>query len=340
MSVWVVRAGRDGDQEQYALQNNLAVIGWDDVPDLSSLNSRDQLLPLLVRCYPDEGENTLKNWETQLWAFSHRIVPADLVILPRKRSSTVAFGSVTGMYSYKSNGPAGCAHRIPVKWLRTDISRQLIDPDLRFSIGGAMTVFQVTRNNAEERFRALVEDPSAMSAARLEDRANSDLGAGESVAPDLAQLALDQIADHIGRKFRGHELERLVEAVLRAQGLATNRTNPGADGGVDILCGRGSLGLDPPRLCVQVKSQDQAVDVKVIRELQGSLRTFGADVGLVVSWGGFTSAAEAEARRQFFQIRLWDADELIRQIEVVYDELGGDIQKDLPMQRVWTLVNG
>ena len=52
---------------------------------------------------------------------------------------------------------------------------------------------------------------------------------------------------------------------------------PGADGGVDILAGKGPLGFDPPRLVVQVKSQDAPVDVGVLRELQGVMHQFNAD---------------------------------------------------------------
>ena len=40
------------------------------------------------------------------------------------------------------------------------------------------------------------------------------------------------------------------------------------------------------------------------------MSNFGATRGLLVSWGGFTKAARAEARRLFFQIRLWDSDAL------------------------------
>ena len=61
---------------------------------------------------------------------------------------------------------------------------------------------------------------------------------------------------------------------------------PGADGGVDILAGRGSLGLDAPRLCVQVKSQNSPSDVTVYRTLQGTMQTFKAEQGLLVCWGG------------------------------------------------------
>ena len=338
MAVWVARAGRHGEQEQYAMNNGMAVIGWDEVPDVSGTEKRDDLLPLLISIYPDEAENTLKNWETQIWAFSKRIGEGDLVILPRKRTSTVAIGRATGAYRFVPDAPAGCRHQLPVEWIKKDIPRQSIDSDLRYSIGGAMTVFQVSRNRAEDRFRAMIEGRTLPPGFDRKPVPEVDAATEEASAPDLERIALDQISDHISRKFRGHELERLVEAILMAQGFVTDRTDEGADGGVDILCGRGALGLEPPRMCVQVKSQDGAIDVKVVRELQGVLSTFGADLGLIVAWGGFTSSADQEARRNFFKIRLWDPDKLISQLVSVYDKLPEDIQKDLPLKRIWTLV--
>ncbi|WP_024587609.1 restriction endonuclease [Aliihoeflea sp. 2WW] len=340
MAVWVIRAGGHGEQEPYAIANDMAVVGWDEVGDLANLLERKSLLPLLVEVYPDEAENTLKNWETQLWAFSHRVEPGDLVILPRKRTSTVAIGRALGAYRFVEDAPSGCRHQIPVEWVKKDIPRQSIESDLRYSIGGAMTVFQVRRNRAEDRFRAFLDGRTLALGFDTKAAEELDAETEEVTHPDLERLALDQITDHISRKFRGHELERLVEAVLIAQGFVTDRTNEGADGGVDILCGRGSLGLEPPRMCVQVKSQDKALDVKVVRELQGVLSTFGADLGLIVAWGGFTSSADQEARRNFFKIRLWDPDKLITQLVSVYDRLPEDIQKDLPLKRVWTLVQG
>lgn len=335
MPVWVARAGRAGEAEQFALDNDVAVAGWDEVPDLSAIAGRGEVLALLADAYPDEAENTLKNWETQLWAFSHRIELNDLVVLPRKRTGTIAFGSCVGNYRFDASAPTGCKHQIPVRWLQRDIPRQAVESDLRYSIGGAMTVFQVSRNRADERLRALVSGKAEPSQVR-DSIATTD---GEDASPpDLARIALDQITDHISRRFRGHALERLVEAILIAQGFVTDRTAEGADGGVDILCGKGSLGLESPRMCVQVKSEDKPIDVKVIRELQGVLSTFGADLGLVVAWRGFTSKADQEARRNFFKIRLWGPDALISQMVSVYDKLPEDIQKDIPLKRIWTLV--
>ena len=75
---------------------------------------------------------------------------------------------------------------------------------------------------------------------------------GHSV--NLEEEANNRIRDYIGGRFHGHEFTRLVAAVLQAQGYAVEVAPPGPDGGVDIVAGSGSMGFDPPRICVQVKS--------------------------------------------------------------------------------------
>jgi restriction system protein len=79
-------------------------------------------------------------------------------------------------------------------------------------------------------------------------------------------------------------------------------------------------------------------DAPTLRELQGVMSNFGAIRGLLVCWGGFTKSARAEARRLFFQIRLWDSDALIDKIAEVYERLPGETQAELPLRRIWTLV--
>ena len=46
MTVWVVRSGRYGETEDLTFEKGLAVIGWEDVPDLSTIESRTKLLTL------------------------------------------------------------------------------------------------------------------------------------------------------------------------------------------------------------------------------------------------------------------------------------------------------
>ena len=53
MAVWLVRAGRDGEREDVALEKGLAVIGWPRLPDLTGIRSRDELETLMRDAYPD-----------------------------------------------------------------------------------------------------------------------------------------------------------------------------------------------------------------------------------------------------------------------------------------------
>jgi restriction system protein len=118
----------------------------------------------------------------------------------------------------------------------------------------------------------------------------------------------------------------------------TKISPPGADAGGDILGGRGPLGLDQPRVCVQVKSQNSPVDVSVYRTLQGSMQSYKAEQGLLVSWGGFNKVVLTEARQGHFTVRLWDSRDLVEAIYRTYEHLPAEIQADLPLKRAWMLV--
>lgn len=97
------------------------------------------------------------------------------------------------------------------------------------------------------------------------------------------------------------------------------------------------MGFENPRLCVQVKSGDAPVDVTTLRELQGVMDNYGADQGLIVSWGGFKRTVCREARQLFFKVRLWDQSDLVRNIQKHYEYLPNQLQLKLPMKRIWVL---
>src|SRR5437868_4152350 len=98
MAIWLVRAGGHGEHEETALQKGIVVIGWDELPDLSAVKSRESLAQLMKETYPDDSVNRLTNWTGQVWAFRDRIQPGDLVVLPLKTRSAIAIGEVNGPY--------------------------------------------------------------------------------------------------------------------------------------------------------------------------------------------------------------------------------------------------
>ncbi|RME81143.1 MAG: restriction endonuclease [Zetaproteobacteria bacterium] len=335
MAIWLVRAGSRGESEDFALEKNIALIGWGDLGDLSGIKTREELFGRLQATYPNAKPNTLKNWESQIWAFIKRIKPGDLVALPLKQRPAVAFGKVVGDYRYRPDFPPGARHTRPVEWIK-EVPRSAIDQDLLYSLGAFMTVCRIQRNNAEKRLRALLDGKaSPMPAAEVPGK---EAASDEGAEANLEEIALDQIQRFISQRFKGHRLTDLVAAVLTAQGFKVRIAPEGPDGGVDILAGSGELGFDEPRIAVQVKSGDAPADIKAVRELQGAMKNFGASQGLFVSWGGFKSSVSKEVARLFFEIRLWGPEELMREVLRHYDALPDELQAELPLKRIWVLV--
>ena len=340
MTVWVVRAGRNGEGEDLALDKGMAVIGWGELPDFSKVKSREELAEVCRQVYPEAKPMTVSNWVGQFWTFRERIHVGDLVVLPLKTRNAVAIGKVIGPYQYRPDLPDDAHHVRRVDWMRKDIPRSAFDQDTLFSLGLRPTVYQIQRNQAEERIQAMLEGhaftPGNESLPTM--NAGTDTVVDVAAPPDLEVYTRDQIRTYIGQKFRRHDLARLVDALLKAQGYKTQMSSPGPDGGVDITAGWGPMGFDHPRLCVQVKSSSWPVDVKTLRELQGVMKNFGAEQGLFVSWGGFKQSVRAEARQRFFEIRLWDAGDLVEVLLEQYDRLPEDLKAELPLKRIWTLV--
>jgi len=330
MTLWVVHAGKLSQGQSTAIQENCVVAGWDEVGDLSTYKGLNDLKSALRSIYPDDKEKTIINWAGQLLAFRDQIQLGDLVILPLKGQPFFAVGEVSGPYQYNQTGPAGAFHRRQTRWLDTAFQRSRLDKDLLFSIGSALTVSRPRAPEAETRVRAALKGEKIRSA-------KVDVAAATEDATDYADLARNDIADRIIQKFKGHGLEGLVEDVLRAEGFVTTRSKPGPDGGRDILAGRGPLGLEAPRIVVQVKSQSSPVDASTVRELQGVVSRYGAEYGLFVAWGGFKSSVQVEIQRDHFRIRLWDAGHLIDAVLAHYHQLPEKTRAMIPLRQIWTL---
>jgi len=341
MAVWVVRAGYRGTEEQAALDNNLVTIHWNELSDLSEVRSKDDLEKLYREaCSDDETGPQIGAAVGMIWAFRSAIKKGDLAIIPlvRGKKTALAIGEVTGPYACRSDLGEEVRHTVPVKWLRKDLLRATLEQDLLVRLGLPKTVYEIKRPNVEERFRAVLR--GEIDRPKENGGGNTDGGDTDvTEQTDTEQTSRDELLKFIQRKFARHQLAVLVDAVLQAEGYMTRVSSPGPDGGVDILAGSGQMGFAEPRLCVQVKSSASPADVTVLRGLQGIFKNFGADQGLLVSWGGFTSAVLQEASRSFFSIRLWDSGDLLEAIFKNYDKFPEQLRAELPLKRIWALVS-
>ena len=337
MALWLVRAGSRGEHEQHFLDTKKVYVTWHNLKsDLSKLATKQDLQQVLRDRDPNQTKGKINNNSGQLWPFVNEMKPGDWVVVPSKLRPAIHIAEITGPYVFDAKANDPYFHYRTIKWVAKDIPRSNFDQDLLYSFGAFMTICKIERNEAEQRIRAMAKTNwLATVASTLPEEVAEQIEAAGAI--DLEQIARDQIARLIIRKFKGHGMEVLVEAVLKAQGYTTYRSPEGRDKGVDILAAPGLLGFERPRICVQVKSSDSPVDLPTLNQLIGSMQNVHAEQGLLVSWGGFKSSVLNELPTQFFRVRLWNQDDLIRELLAIYDKLDEEIKAELPLKRIWTV---
>jgi predicted Mrr-cat superfamily restriction endonuclease len=98
---WLIRAGRNGERDQFVLDTGLAAPGFSEVAEISSATTRDKVAALVKAAFPDATEGRINNFTGQLWALRSRIAPGDLIVLPLKTTTQIAIGCATGKYEYR-----------------------------------------------------------------------------------------------------------------------------------------------------------------------------------------------------------------------------------------------
>lgn len=113
---------------------------------------------------------------------------------------------------------------------------------------------------------------------------------------EAEEQAWDEIENYL-RTMPPYEFQKLVAVLLKAMGYHVSWiAPPGKDFGVDILAWNDPLGTKPPRIKVQVKREQNAINVSKLRSFMAVLGD--SDVGIFVNVSGFTKDAEDEARTQ------------------------------------------
>ena len=341
MSVWIVRHGVNGEHEDWALTHSRAAVGFDEVADLIPATTKEQVRAAVNTAFPADPAMRQVNYTGQLWAMRGGIKPGDLVIMPMKTTGKLALGICTSGYEYLSNETHHRRHTVGVDWKSQGVSRSGIKQDLLNTINGAMTVFQAKRHNAEERLRAVLDtgvDPGGPEGDTNDGVTTLLQDEAVDPTPTITLGAIrDRVTTFLVQNFREHRLTELVAAILSTEGYVCEVSPPGPDHGVDILAGRGPLGLDSPTLIVEVKSEPGPISSTVVRGLQGAMQQHRADHGLLVAWGGINGPAQREVRTDRLTLRVWDADEIVNRLLTSYDRLPEDMRARIPLKRVWVL---
>lgn len=326
MSVWLCRAGRYGEHEARFLEENKIFYTFDEIGvSLASFGSRRDLQEYFLAVAPATKENAARVYAGQGYVFCNEMNVGDWVITPSKTSpGLLRFAEVSGEYEFDGNAEDNYRHARSVKWF-AEMHREQFDQEIQSALGALMTICKIKQ---EERIKRAVS--SFLDGADCTNVFTTS-------SPNLEFLSIDAISEYIIRNFKGHGLARIVEEILKAKGFAVFRSPKGADHGVDLLASSGSLGFASPKICVQVKSTEDAVERVVLDQLIGTMTNVGAEYGLLVSWGGFKSSIIRDIPMQFFKVRLWSRMEIINELLQCYDLLGDELKQEIPLKRIWVL---
>ena len=181
--------------------------------------------------------------------------------------------------------------------------------------------FFTVKNYADEFLAAL--DKGFKKATMVEDES---VGA---TAEEIIESTKDFVLKELSRNLKGYDLEVFVANLLQAMGYRTTISPHGGDSGIDITAYKDEL---PPRILVQVKSQDGDIKETTIQSLKGAMRE--GDYGVFVTLSDYTKNA-----RKYLDstpiIRGINGTDLVELILKYYEQLDERYQKMIPLKMVY-----
>lgn len=155
---WILRAGRNGEQETEALERHQGFPGMEFGPETNSSMKLEDIKSSMRIENPDYASSQIDSFANQLFRFKNQMQIGDLVVMPSKlHKGQIYYGRVTGDYVYDPAAPKDLRHSRPIEWSNSLIYRSEVGPDLRNSLGSLLTICKVSRNNALSRMESIIQ---------------------------------------------------------------------------------------------------------------------------------------------------------------------------------------
>lgn len=307
------------------LNQSVMAIGWEEMRDLSLIpNSRESFKRSYVKTYPEAKKGSIATSAGMLYRFVNEVQVGDYVVFPSKVDRMINLGMVESEYYFDTNASL-YPNRRKVTWLR-HLPRTAFSQGALHEVGSALSFFQV-KNYADEYLKALDKD---FKGDIVEPDTDETVA---QTAEEIIESTRDFILKELSKNLKGYDLEPFVANLLQAMGYRTILSPRGGDSGVDIIAYKDEL---PPRIVVQVKSQDGDIKETTIQSLKGAMRE--GDYGLFVTLSNYTKNAQAYLDHTPI-IRGINGTELVELVLKYYDQLSEKYRKMIPLKMVYIPVS-
>lgn len=257
-----------------------------------------------------------------LYRFLYEVQIGDYVVFPSKNDRKINIGIIEGEYEYVPDAAEYVQQRT-VKWLK-HLPRTYFSQGALYEVGSALSFF-VVKSYADEYLDAL--DKNIKKNVVVSSEEEDDTVA--ATAEDIIETTKDFILKELSKNLKGYDLEGFVADLLNAMGYRTTISNHGGDSGIDITAYKDEL---PPRILVQVKSQDGDIKESTIQSLKGAMRE--GDYGLFVTLSNYTKNAQRYLENTPI-IRGINGTELVDLILKYYPQLSEKYRKMIPLKMVY-----
>lgn len=312
---------------------SVIAIGWPDFGNLRAFgNDREAMKNHYIEVFTGRQKpGAFAVCSGQLYRFAYDMQIGDYVVHPSKVDRMINIGKITGDYEYKPEAlkpPFDYVQQRKVEWL-VSLPRTSFSQAALYEVGAALSVFEISKN-AEEFLKAT--NPN------FKPTLGDVNGDGEddtvaSTAEDILDATKDFILKTISRELKGYALEDFVANLLNAMGYRTQISPHGGDSGIDIIAYKDEL---PPRIAVQVKSQDSDIKETTIQSLKGAMMP--GDYGLFVTLSNYTKNAQKFLDSNPI-IRGINGNELVDLVLKYYENLSEKYQKMIPLKKVYIPVD-
>ena len=303
------------------LNKNVIAIGWTAMGNLKQIEgSREAFKARYAEIYPDSKKGAIATSAGMLLRFVYEVQIGDYVIFPSKIDRKINIGTVESDYIYNPN-EAEYVQQRKVKWIK-HLPRTAFSQGALYEVGSALSFFSI-KNYADEYLRSL---------DKAFEKENIASGEDDSVIPtseDIVETTKDYILKSLSSNLKGYELEEFVADLLNAMGYRTSVSPRGGDSGIDIRAYKDEF---PPRILVQVKSQDGDIKEATIQSLKGAMRE--GDYGLFITLSNYTKKAQAYLNSVPI-IRGINGTELVDLILKYYENLSEKYRRMIPLKMVY-----
>ncbi|RPK24463.1 restriction endonuclease [Paenibacillus xylanexedens] len=327
---WFIRAGENAYLFEEFKETQMIAIGWNEVGSLAQVRHIDDVKKRLRNEYPDYKDGKVNITAGQLIRFANEMKVGDLVVTYNPQTREYLIGEITSDYEFGEGVISDKNHFRKVLWNGL-VNRDVLTANTRNSLGSIMTLFALQNETVKELIHFL-KSKSAESFESQPEETEKEQAELDTIKEDVIERAHEFIKDKFNH-LDWEEMQSLVAGVLRGMGYKTRISVKGPDRGRDIIASPDGLGLQQPRIMVEVKHRKNAMGSNEIRSFIGGLRP--GDQGVYVSTGGFTREAKYEAERSNIPVSLVDADLLVELINQHYDAFDSEAKSLMPLKKIY-----